>query len=205
MEKIAAQGFRCAVTFAQLSFIGGVDSDDTMLSVDRLNSAIDHYSPETTRIVCSFMNSSNIGGKLNNELASELKSVPSAYVQFIMAETKYEIMQDNLKVDIANATDIVDDMFLNKYDENGYLKNNFVQTYLAMVEHFGKVVGETTARKYYAKEDEAANKKFANFVHVLNTRPTTYLAKRKELRAKSVIIDNYFKSKHNASEFLTEL
>jgi hypothetical protein len=203
MEKLAIQGFRCDVTFAPVSFIGGVDAYDTMLSVDRLNSAIDHYSPDTTRIVCCFMNSGAIGGKLNNEEAAELTSVPTAYVQFIMDEPKYEIMRDNLKTDIVNATAIVDELFSNKYDENGFV--DFVPHYLAMVEHYGKVVGDKTARKYYDSEDEAlaaaAKKKFASFVHGINFLPTSYRAQRKELRAKSFIIDEYFKAKHNASEY----
>jgi hypothetical protein len=199
--KLAAQGFRCAVTFAQLSFIGGEDADDTMLSVDRLNSATGHYSPETTRIVCCFMNTGRTGGKLNNELASELTSVPREYVKFVMDELKFKIMQANLKIDIANATAIVDELFLNKYDENGFVKNNFVQSYLAMVEKFGKVVGETNALEYYDSEDEAVKKKFANFVNKMNNTPRQYRAQRIELREKSVIIDEYFKAKKNASEF----
>jgi hypothetical protein len=201
MDKLAAQGLRCDVTLAPLSFIGGEDAADTMLSVDRLNSAIGHYSPDTTRIVCCFMNTAKIGGKLNNEFASELTSVPTAYLKFIVGETKYEIMQDNLKVDIANSMDIVDELFLNKYDEKGFLKNNFVQSYLAMVVELGKVVGEINAAKYYPSEDEAEKKKFAIFVNHINNASTQYRPQRKDLRAKSVIIDNYFKSKHNASEF----
>jgi hypothetical protein len=199
MEKLAAQGFRCAVTFAQLSFIGGDRADDTMMSVDRLNSAIGHYSPDTTRIVCAFMNSCKIGGKLNNELASELTSVPTAYVKFIVGETKYEIMQDNLKNDIANATAIVDDLFSNKYDENGFV--NFVPHYLAMVEKLGKVVGLDRARKYYPSKDEAEKKKFANFVKHINGNPTQYRSQRKDLRGKSAKIDEFFNEKPNASEY----
>jgi hypothetical protein len=197
--KLAAQGFRCYVTFAQLSFYGGEDADDTMLSVDRLNSAIDHYSPDTTRIVCSFLNSSALGGKVNNELAAKLTSVPRAYVQFIMDETKYQIMQDNLKADTVNATEIVEELFLNTYDENGFV--NFVPSFLAMVLHFGKVVGRDRAKKYYPKEDEAAKKKFAMFVNNINSQPRQFRAQRKELREKSVIIDEYFNAKPNASDF----
>jgi hypothetical protein len=198
-EKLAAQGFRCDVTLSPLSLIGGENADDTMLSVDRLNSAIDHYSPETTRIVCCFMNSGRTGGKVNNEEAAKLTSVPREYVQFIMDETKYEIMQVNLKADIVNATEIVDDLYLNKYDENGFV--NFVQSYLDMVLHYGKVVGRHRAKKYYDSEDEAANKKFAKFVNNMNSNPTAYRAHRKELREKSVIIDEYFNAKSNASDF----
>jgi hypothetical protein len=199
--KMAKQGFRCAVTFASLSFLGGKDADDTMMSVDRLNSAIGHYSPDTTRIVCAFMNTGKIGGKLNNELESELTSVPINYVKFIVDEIKYEIMQDNLKIDIANATDIVDEFFLNKYDENGFLKTDFVPYYLAMVLELGKVVGQTNAWKYYVSEDEDTKKKFANFVSMINNVPRKFRKQRKELREKSVIIDEYFNAKPNASEF----
>ena len=182
-----------------MSVIGGEHADDAMLSVDRLNSAIDHYSPDTTRIVCSFMNSGKIGGKVNNELASKLTSVSTAYVQFIMDETKYEIMQDNLKTDIANSTQIVYDLFSNKYDESGFV--DFVPHYLAMVEHYGKVGGSTNARKHYPKEDENEKKKFASFVNHINNNPRIYRAQRIELRRKSTIIDEYFKAKPNASEF----
>ena len=199
MYKLAKQGFRCAVTFASLSLYGGKDADDTMLSVDRLNSAIDHYSPETTRIVCSFMNTGKTGGKLNNEEAAKLTSVPTHYVKFFVSEIQYEIMQDNLKADIVNAIAIVDDMFSNKYDENGFV--NFVSSYLKMVEHFGKVVGKTTAMEYYPKEDENEKKQFASFVMNINNIPTSYRAQRIELRSKSVKIDEYFKAKHNASEY----
>jgi hypothetical protein len=201
--KLATQGFRCAVTFAQLSLLGGNNAIDTMLSVDRLNSAIGHYSPDTTRIVCSFLNSSALGGKINNEIAAELTSVPRAYVKFIMDEIQYQIMQDNLKIDIANATDIVDDLFSNKYDENGFV--NFVPHYLKMVESFGKVVGQTTASKYYVSEDEALaaaeKKKFGSFVNMINSQPLRFRAQRIELRRKSTIIDAYFNAKPNASEF----
>jgi hypothetical protein len=200
-EKLAAQGFRCDVTLAPLSFIGGKDADDTMLSVDRLNSAIDHYSPETTRIVCCFMNSGKTGGKVNNEEAAKLTSVPTHYVKFFVSEIQYEIMQANLKVDVDNATEIVDELFLNKYDENGFLKNDFVPSYLAMVLHYGKVVGETNARKYYPSKDEALKKKFVIFVKNINTSTTKYRAQRKELCAKSSQINEYFKAKSNASDF----
>jgi hypothetical protein len=88
VEKLAAQGFRCAVTFAPLSLSGGKNADDTMLSVDRLNSAIDHYSPETTRIVCCFMNSHAIGGKRTNKEAAKLTSVQTHYVKFFVSEIK---------------------------------------------------------------------------------------------------------------------
>ena len=201
VEKFAAQGFRCAVTFASLSLSGGKNADDTMLSVDRLNSAIDHYSPETTRIVCCFMNSGKTGGKINDEKAAKLTSVPTHYVKFFVSEIQYEIMQDNLKIDIVNATEIVDDLFLNTYDENGFLKNDFVPSYLAMVLHYGKVVGAPNARKYYDSKDEALKKKFASFVKNINSHPRHYRAQRKELCAKSSQINEYFKAKSNASDF----
>jgi hypothetical protein len=122
-------------------------------------------------------------------------------VKFFVSEIQYEIIQDNLKIDIANAIEMVDDMFLNKYDENGFLKNDFVPSYLDMVLHFGKVVGITNAKKYYPSKDEAKKKKFANFVNGINNNSKQYRAQRKALRAKSVIIDEYFKAKHNASDF----
>jgi hypothetical protein len=200
-EKLAAQGFRCDVTLAPLSIIGGENADDTMLSVDRLNSAIDHYSPETTRIVCCFMNSGKTGGKVNNEEAAKLTSVTTHYVKFFVSEIQYEIMQVNLKADIVNATEIVDDLFLNTYDENGFLKNDFVPSYLAMVLHYGKVVGAPNARKYYDSKDEALKKKFASFVKNINSHPRHYRAQRKELCAKSSQINEYFKAKSNASDF----
>jgi hypothetical protein len=199
VEKFAAQGFRCAVTFASLSLSGGKNADDTMLSVDRLNSAIDHYSPETTRIVCCFMNSGKTGGKINDEKAAKLTSVPTHYVKFFVSEIQYEIMQDNLKIDIVNATEIVDDLFLNTYDENGFV--NFVPSYLAMVLHYGKVVGPDRAKKYYDSEDEAKKKKFASFVNNINSNPMHFRAQRKELCAKSSKINEYFKAKTNASDF----
>jgi hypothetical protein len=110
-------------------------------------------------------------------------------------------MQVNLKADIVNATEIVDDLFLNTYDENGFLKNDFVPSYLAMVLHYGKVVGPRNARKYYDSKDEAKKKKFAQFVKHINSSPMQYRAQRKELCAKSSKINKYFKAKHNASDF----
>jgi hypothetical protein len=108
-------------------------------------------------------------------------------------------MQANLKADIVNATEIVDDLFLNKYDENGFV--NFVPSYLAMVLHYGKVVGPTNAKKYYDSKDEALKKKFASFVNCVNSSPMQHRAQRKELRAKSSQINEYFKAKSNASDF----
>jgi hypothetical protein len=190
LEFFVSHGFRCAITFARLEMLGNKGA--LMMSVDRLNSAIDNYSPSTCRPVCAALNSGQIGGKLNDKEAAKCTSMTTAYFKFIVGTDIYDRIQENRNQEIENFTK-VSVPILEQYDEKGYI--DLVPSYLELVLKHNKVVGATKAATFYDSKDLAEKKRFGKFVKNCNGNPSHYKRQRTLLRSKSHVIDTYFARK----------
>jgi hypothetical protein len=190
LEFFVSHGFRCAITFARLEMLGNKGA--LMISVDRLNSAVDNYSPSTCRPVCSAFNSGKIGGKLNDKEAAKCTSMSSAYWKFIVGTDIHDRIQQNYNQEIENFTK-VSVPILEQYDERGYI--DLVPSYLELVLKHNKVVGPTKAATFYDSKDLEEKKRFGQFVKHFNGSTNAYKRQRTELRSKCPLIDAYFARK----------